>query len=378
MKHSILSLAFGAILALGLGACNEDAVLPPVPDPVGGYESVGNGDWDNPISAYQAQLGYSSDNEEIWTYGYIVGWIDTDANATHTIAKESARFTAPGNTQTNILISMELPWKVERDADGNPLFNDNGTPKFILGENGKVQSAINDEDPDDYGDFWERCASVQLPSGDVRNKLNLGQNPANLGKLVSLKGTTGSKYCGAYGVRSVTMYNWGRKGIYEEPQDPIPPMPAVAEGVTFSKVSDITDEGQYLLVFDGNLMAGPVQPENYSYGYLPVSTVTPVGDNIVTSTLNSYYFYKVEGGYHIRDGYGRYVWWDSDPGHKSFQLTAKRGNEGMLWTVTPAANGTVEIKNVEMNMIIQYSSSFGNISAYSTVTGSLPVLYKRQ
>lgn len=338
MKKTIYSLAIALAAAAGFASCNEDPVAPPVPEPEGGFESVGNGAWDKPVSAYQAVLGYTTGNtdDELWVCGYIVGWIDTDANATHTLDAVSARFTTPATVDSNMLIAMS---------------------------------------PDETD--WTKCASVQLPSGNVRNNLNLVTHPENLGKQVTIKGTTGSKYCGAYGVRSVSMFNWGDEGIYEEPQAPVPPVPGILENITFTKVANVDADTQYLLVFNGNIMAGPVVPATYSYGYLPVSTVTPDGDNIITSTVNTFYFYTAEGGYEIRDAYGRYLWWDSDPSHKSFQLTAKRGTEGMIWTVTPQEDGTVAIKNVEMNVTIQYSEQYGNVSAYSNVSMPLPVLYKR-
>ncbi|MCM1378035.1 MAG: DUF6359 domain-containing protein [Clostridium sp.] len=369
--HRIINIAIMALMAIGFVACNDDAVLPPVPVPEGGFESIGNGSWDKPISAFQAYLGHPSDDQEIWTYGYIVGWIDTDATPAHVLNSESARYTKECGTETNLLISMSLPWKVETNENGDYIFNEDGTPKFELDENGKIQIVAGSL-------FWEKCATVQLPSGDVRNKLNLSKNPNNLGKLVSLKGTTGSKYCGQYGVRSVSMYNWGNEGIYEEPQEPVPPMPGIAEGITFTKVTDVVDDGQYLLVFDNKYMTGPVEPSTYTYGYLPCSNVTPDGDKIVTSTLNAYMFYKVEGGWEIRDGYGRYVWWDSDPSHNSFQLTLnKRGSEGMVWTVTPNADGTVKITNVQFNLNMGYYASKNNVGAYSNTNNPMPVLYKR-
>lgn len=339
MKISISKLLLSTLLLAGLSACNEEGVLPPVPEPEGGVESIGNGDWDNPLSVYQAQCGYTTDetgatNQVFWVCGYIVGWIDTDATPSHVLNAESARFTAPATIESNILIAM---------------------------------------DPEEKD--WTKCAPVQLPSGPVRNALSLG-NASNLGKQVTIKGQV-SKYCGEYGVRSVEAYAWGDKGIYEEPQDPVPPVPGIVENVTFRKVADVDGEGQYLLVFEGNLLAGPVEPSSYSYGYLPVATVTVSDDTIITSTLNSYYFYTADGGWNIRDGYGRYVWWDSEPSHKSFQLTTKRGSEGMVWTVTPAASGTVEIKNVEMNVTMGYNSQYNNVGAYSSVTSGLPSLYKR-
>jgi hypothetical protein len=51
-----------------------------------------------------------------------------------------------------------------------------------------------------------------LPSGDVRSALNLQDNPTNLGKQVSIKGSL-EAYFGVNGVKSVTDYAWGDKGV---------------------------------------------------------------------------------------------------------------------------------------------------------------------
>ncbi|MDE5957684.1 MAG: hypothetical protein K2G78_05185 [Muribaculaceae bacterium] len=49
------------------------------------------------------------------------------------------------------------------------------------------------------------CIPVQLPSGDVRTALNLKDNPANLGKTVSMHGNR-EKYFGVTGLKSVDSY----------------------------------------------------------------------------------------------------------------------------------------------------------------------------
>ncbi len=374
MKKIALYISMLTLGVLSLSSCNEDPVLPPVPVPPCGLEAIGNGSYDNPISSWQAGVGYTDPNGEmVWTTGFIVGWIDTDASPTFSLEKNSARFTVPAGSNSNMLMSYTLPWEVEMDENGLPVINEDGFPTFKLDENSE-KIFIGGED------FWEKCISVQLPSGQVRNALNLTNNPDNLGRQVTIKGTSGSKYCGAYGIRDTSAYNWGDRGFYEEPQEPVPPMPGIMENVTFTKVDTFEGPGQYLLVFENGgqyKMAGPVEPSNYSYGYLPVTDVTPVNNEIVTSTLNAYMFYEADGGYEIRDGYGRYVWWDSDPSHKSFQLTANRGTEGGIWSVTAQNNGTFEIKNVEMMYILQYSSQYNNVRAYQTNSGILPTLYKR-
>lgn len=171
MKNIKILFSLMILMALGLGSCNDDLAEPPVALPEGG---VGTGYWNNPMTAYQASLGSVNENvydgEGAWVKGYIVGYVDT--NVGNVLKSESASFSTPATVKTNILIAMS---------------------------------------PDERN--WENCVPVQLPSGDVRNALNLGDNPGNQGKEVCIYGTTGSKYCGAYGVRSVSQYNWGNEGI---------------------------------------------------------------------------------------------------------------------------------------------------------------------
>jgi hypothetical protein len=55
---------------------------------------------------------------------------------------------------------------------------------------------------------YTKCIGIQLPSGAIRNALNLSQNPDNLGKQVTLKGDV-MKYCGGPGLKNLTEYTLG-------------------------------------------------------------------------------------------------------------------------------------------------------------------------
>jgi len=199
MKYINKYLLLFLLLVPMFAACDDDLAQPPVTLPEGG---IGTGKWDNPMTAYQALLGSVNDKiSEPWVKGYIVGFIDTGignvANA------NTAKLTAEGAVATNMLIATT---------------------------------------PDETN--WENCATVQLPSGAVRNALNLANNPDNLGKLVCIKGTTGSKYCGAYGVRSVSAYRWGEFGIEgddnEKPDTPDKPDTPTPSGEEIYKALDPT------------------------------------------------------------------------------------------------------------------------------------------
>ncbi len=75
------------------------------------------------------------------------------------------------------------------------------------------------------------CVSIQLPTGAVRNALNLSANPGNLGKAVTLKGDV-MKYCGGPGLKNTSAYTLDGEGG----DTPNPPVPS--EGAIFSSLSE--------------------------------------------------------------------------------------------------------------------------------------------
>lgn len=170
--------AIALFTATTFTSCDDDLAMAPIVQPA---EEIGDGTWQNPLQTWQAHLGTTvGDRTTNWVTGYIVGWIDTSVSNT----MSAAVIGTPCSVATNMLIA-QYPYDEEEWA--------------------KIGYTIDD------------CATVQLPSGVVRNALNLMDNPGNFNKQVSLRGTTGSKYCGAYGVRQANDYNWGAKGRYEEP-----------------------------------------------------------------------------------------------------------------------------------------------------------------
>lgn len=177
MKKFSLYITLAIMALAGFCSCDEELAQPPVILPEGG---IGTGAWDNPMTAWQAHLGSVSDVFSTpWVKGYIVGYIDIDI--ANVAKEETVKFSAPATVNTNIVIA---PTPDCRD--------------------------------------WSQTVPVQLPSGAVRNALNLSSNPGNLGRLVCVQGTTGSKYCSAYGVRSVIAYNFGETGI-EGTDNPVTP-----------------------------------------------------------------------------------------------------------------------------------------------------------
>ena len=176
----------GAIALLSLSACNDDQALPPINKPEAlGEANLGDGQWETPMAAYQAALGtvphdeFGYDRSEAWVTGYIVGWVNVDISNSN--LELAADFTVPAKVNTNIMIA----------------------------------SRPDERDP-------ANIATVQLPSGDVRKALNLMDHPENLGEQVTVFGTVGIKYCGQYGVRSVSDFVWGDQGNEPDPDMVLP------------------------------------------------------------------------------------------------------------------------------------------------------------
>jgi hypothetical protein len=94
--------------------------------------------------------------EDVWVCGYIVGG---------DLTSSSASFSSPFKSRTNI----------------------------VLG----TRSSVTDRD---------YCLSVQLQKGDIRDALNLVDNPDILGRYVYLKGDIVEAYYGMPGLRNITEY----------------------------------------------------------------------------------------------------------------------------------------------------------------------------
>lgn len=112
------------------------------------------------------------DEKDVCVEGYIVGW--ADMSTTYYINAETSQFSVPATLKTNILLA---PTKDVKD--------------------------------------YTQCIGIQLPSGAVRNALNLQDNPDNLGRKVSIKGNI-AKYSGVAGLRGASAYAFDG----ETPADP--------------------------------------------------------------------------------------------------------------------------------------------------------------
>lgn len=147
--------------------------------------------------------------------------------------------------------------------------------------------------------------------------------------------------------------------------------------VTYKKATAIESGKKYLIVAqrDGNTYYAMPCKESYKYGYL--STVMKEGTldelKVESSYDDNFVFAECEDGYSIQDCYGRYLYMDDDPNHKSFQL----GTEPVAWEVEASDNGTFSITN--NGQFIQFGEgTFTSFGAYATKQDNtvLPMLFK--
>ena len=183
----------------------------------------------NPTSTTEAPAGGAG----VWVKGYIVGYMPTSPST----ILENTVFGVPTDVMTNIVVGPTA-------------------------------------DCTDY----TQCISIQLPSGSVRNALNLQTNPGNLGAEVMLYGDV-MKYCGAPGLKNTSNYELNGQGGVTPPVTP----PATGEG-------DGTLENPYTAasVIALNPTSTSAAPEGgsgvwvkgYIVGYMP-STPSTTLDNTV-------------------------------------------------------------------------------------------------
>ena len=113
---------------------------------------------------------------------------------------------------------------------------------------------------------YNNCIPVQLPSGAVRNALNLVDNPGNYKKLVTLTGSL-EKYFGVAGLKSVSKYSID--GVTpEEPETPETGETLFAETFTTSLGAFTTQEtaGDFAWKFEEYNGKGYAKVSGYANG----------------------------------------------------------------------------------------------------------------
>jgi hypothetical protein len=140
----------------------EDQTSNPIidPDDDGGGGGTGSGSQTNPYDV--AYVMANQDSPTGWVIGYIVGGIVDDNNQTNTI-----------------------------DGPEDVVFGTNVRNTAVLIADSQTETN------------YLNCVVVNLPTGEIRNAVNLKDNPGNLGKWVKINGTFRA-YFGRPGVRDVT------------------------------------------------------------------------------------------------------------------------------------------------------------------------------
>ncbi|MBO4263120.1 MAG: DUF4493 domain-containing protein [Bacteroidales bacterium] len=119
---------------------------------IGGGDAPGTEEKAYSVTQAQEKAG----EEDVWVYGYIVGG---------DLSSSKCSFTAPFTSRTNIAIA--------------------------------AKSSCKDK---------EQCLSVQLSKGDIRDALNLVDNPQLLGRMVYLKGDIVQAYYGIPGIQNLSEF----------------------------------------------------------------------------------------------------------------------------------------------------------------------------
>ncbi len=223
---------------------------------------------------------------------------------------------------------------------------------------------------------YNACIPVQLPKGEVREGLNLKDNPTNLGKTVVLAGTL-NKYFGAPGVKSVTEFELsgettytGDSGSGGEGGDDDPGTTTQTNYV-FTKATSLTNEGQYVIgaTVDGKVKVAQNLAADKSYGYLQVTETTEEDGKVKLTSMDHVFTIK---GSNIIDNQGRYVYQTGT--YNSFNVAAN-ATEGIDWTIAFNEDGTVTITNDDVQKSIQYDSQYNSYGSYEDVRGIYPSLY---
>jgi len=282
-----------------------------IPDQPDQPTTGGDGSENNPYTVTQVIAGATGSN--VWVKGYIVGSV-TDKEL------KSAVFGSNPASSTNILVAAS--------AD---------------------ETDIN------------KCVPVQLPSGDVRSKVNLSDNPGNYKAEITMKGNL-QTYFTVPGIRTVTAVK------IEGGSEVTPPDPS--GNSTYKAVTAITSGKIYAIVANGK--AAKINTGNYGYIMVIDATVT---DNTVSLPDDcAYRITAVDGGYTIQQSDDRYLYQTEK--YNSFNLDAA-AVDGSTWTITPNADGTMVITNVTVNKSIQFDSNFGSYGSYPDVRGTYPTLYEK-
>lgn len=144
---------------------------------------------------------------------------------------------------------------------------------------------------------------------------------------------------------------------------------------TYKEVSTITSGKQYILVSKADNILGKPVESNKKYNYLYKEEVTIAEGEIKTNDYFAFTIEAVEGGYTIKDSYGRYLYTKDDT-YKNFNVSETMPEEGAVWTIAFNEAGEATITNVLSGKYVQYSAQYNSYGAYPDAQGTLPTLYE--
>ncbi|MBD5228674.1 MAG: hypothetical protein HDS69_01310 [Bacteroidales bacterium] len=329
---SVMALAAG----MGITSCDNDFDYPPVISP----ELGGNGQWDAPLSVPGATSYYNAyysdapdDSKYYWVTGFIVGCVNT-TETVFVCNDQTAAFSAPFESTSNLLLAP--------------------TP-----------------DCTDY----TQCISLQLPSGSVRDGLNLNANPSNLGRQVTVRGYI-DKYLGIPGMRSLSHYQWGPEGIDTGEVE-------VGKSDFTLLTGDITSGRAYALVVDNS--AAQTVTAAGDNGFLYTSAITISGNKFNASEQYGFMFTETEAGsgkYYITDYKGQFLYqstygtgWSNRP---SVSKNPVKDDNSYLWLPVKNGEGRWVISNVASGSILAYDTNYKSYGIYTSLSEQYiaPELYE--
>lgn len=146
--------------------------------------------------------------------------------------------------------------------------------------------------------------------------------------------------------------------------------------VTYKKATEIESGKKYLIVAQRDNKTYYAMPckKDAKYGYLltQMKEGTLNELKIESSYDDNFVISKFEDGYSIKDCFGRYLYMDDDPAHKSFQL----GDKEVAWTVDTNTDGTFTFTNT--GKFIQFGDgTYTSFGAYAEKKDNtvLPMLF---
>ncbi len=286
-------------------------------------EPVGDGSKQNPYDVATAMTKSGS----AWVKGYIVGAMNT-------------------TDQNNYVFEATAPFTVAANV-------------YIAAK------------PDETN--TSQMMPVQLVNGtDVRNAVNLKDNPANIGKEVMLFGSIES-YFKQPGIKNTTAAIINGTEIGDGGSASPDPTPGVTE--SFVRANAIAN-GKYI-IWSENII-GTAFGDGFNYGWLKTTPCTPAADGkISASTDNLFTFTQEAKGWTIADSHGQYLYQSGT--YDSFQLSKDpdMSSDYTYWTITTGTDGNFVIVNVATGKTIRFDSQYNSFGAYADATrGSNIYLYQ--